>query len=127
MLELFPESENVAILNESEGYKIESDMIDCFPFAWWGRIDWEKMTNKIIISNEDKLNIPTILSLQSLDTSAPVYLIVGIYKYPLVKTSLSTLLQNNIIDMGPDQYIYCPSSSFVIEFFHDDVITLGWM
>jgi hypothetical protein len=104
-------------------------MVECFPIASWARIDWEKVTNKIIIPNEDILNISSILFKQSLDLSTPVYLKVGLYKYPLVKASLATILESieDIMDMGPDQYIYSPSSKYVIEFFHDDIITLGWI
>ncbi|MEK4297777.1 CDI toxin immunity protein [Paenibacillus sp. FSL R5-0914] len=129
MLELFPEKDKVDILDESESDKIESKMTDCFPIGFWGRIDWEKVNKKNILTKEDILNIPTVLSNQSLDTSVPVYLIVGIYKYPLVKTSLFTILESieDIMDMGPDQWIYSPSLRYVIEFCHDEVITIGWI
>ncbi|MBO9128512.1 hypothetical protein [Bacillus sp. 165] len=129
MLELFPEKDKVNILDESESDKIESNMTNSFPIACWGRIDWEKVSNKIILTKEDILNIPNILSNQSLDTSVPVYLIVGIYNYPLVKTSLFRILENieNIMEMGPDQWIYSPVLRYVIEFCHDEVITIGWI
>ncbi|MGE7111139.1 hypothetical protein [Lysinibacillus sp. NPDC047702] len=129
MLELFPEKSGVDILDESESEKIECKMTNCFPIAFWGRIDWEKVSKKIILTKEDILNIPTVLTNQSLDISIPVYLIVGIYKYPLVKTSLLTILESieDIMDMGPDQWIYSPTLRYVIEFCHDDVITIGWI
>lgn len=129
MLELFPEKSTVDILDESESEKIESKMTNCFPIAFWGRIDWEKVSKKIILTKEDILNIPTVLTNQSLDISIPVYLIVGIYKSPLVKTSLLTILESieDIMDMGPDQWIYSPTLRYVIEFCHDDVITIGWI
>lgn len=129
MLELFPEKSTVDILDESESEKIECKMTNCFPIAFWGRIDWEKVSKKIILTKEDILNIPTVLTNQSLDISIPVYLIVGIYKYPLVKTSLLTILESieDIMDMGPDQWIYSPTLRYVIEFCHDDVITIGWI
>ena len=129
MLELFPEKSGVDILDESESEKIECKMTNCFPIAFWGRIDWEKVSKKIILTKEDILNIPTVLTNQSLDISIPVFLIVGIYKYPLVKTSLLTILESieDIMDMGPDQWIYSPTLRYVIEFCHDDVITIGWI
>jgi hypothetical protein len=129
MLDLFPKKDNVDILDEIESDKIESNMTDCFPIAFWGRIDWEKVNNKIILTTKEILNIPTVLSNHSLDTSFPVYLIVGIYKYPVVKTSLFRILESieDIIDMGPDQWIYSPSLRYVIEFCHDEVITIGWI
>ncbi|PLT29855.1 CDI toxin immunity protein [Peribacillus deserti] len=129
MLELFPDKDKVEILCEKESNKVETKLTDSFPIAWYGRIDWGKLNNKIVIPNEEIQNIPYILLQQGLENISPVYLIVGLYGYPVVKTSISTILDNieEIMCMGPDQYIYCPLSKYVIEFFHDDVITVGWL
>lgn len=129
MLELFHEKDGVEILSEIESDKIESNMTDCFPIAFWGRIDWEKVNNKIILTTKDILNLPTVLSNQALDMTVPVYLIVGIYKYPVVKTSLFTILEciEDVMYMGPDQWIYCPSLRYVVEISHDDVVSIGWI
>lgn len=129
LLELFPEKNNVEILDEIESDKLESNMTDCFPIAFWGRIDWKNVENKTIFTTKDILNIPTVLSNQSLDTSAPVYLIVGIYKYPVVKTNLSKILESidDVMYMGPDQWIYCPSQRYVVEINHDDEVCIGWI
>jgi hypothetical protein len=129
MLELFPEESDVEILDEVESDKIESNMTDCFPIASWGRIDWEKVDNKIIFTTEDILNIPTALSNKSLDITVPVYLIVGEYKYPVVKTTLFTILDfiEDVMYVGPDQWIYCPSLRYVVEINHDDIVSIGWI
>lgn len=129
VIELFHEKDSVEILDEIESDKIESKMTDSFPIAFWGRIDWEKVNNKNILSIKDILKIPTVLSNQSLDTKVPVYLIVGIYKYPVVKTSLFTILEciEDVMYMGPDQWIYCPSLRYVVEICHDDVVSIGWI
>jgi hypothetical protein len=42
LLGLFPEKEDVDILDESESDKIENNMIEYFPIAFWGRIDWKR-------------------------------------------------------------------------------------
>ncbi|WP_332634976.1 hypothetical protein [Halalkalibacter flavus] len=129
MLELFPEESDVEILDEVESDKIESNMTDCFPIASWGRIDWEKVDNKIIFTTEDILNIPTVLLNKSLDITVPVYLIVGEYKYPVVKTTLFTILDciEDVMYVGPDQWIYCPSLRYVVEINHDDIVSIGWI
>lgn len=129
MLELFPDKDKVEILDEKESDKVETEMTECFPIAWYGRIDWDRLSNKIVIPNEDISNIPFFLSQQSLENTLPVYIIVGLYKYPVVKTSLTTALDNieEIMSMGPDQWIYCPFSKYVIEFFHDNIISVGWL
>ncbi|MDW2878248.1 MULTISPECIES: CDI toxin immunity protein [Bacillaceae] len=129
MLALFPGKNNVEILDEIQSDKIERDMTDCFPIASWGRIDWEKVNNKLIIPTKETSSIPTILLNQSMDTTVPVYLMVGEYQYPVVKTTLLTILEciEGVMYIGPDQWIYCPSLRYVIEFCHDDEVGIGWM
>ncbi|MCG3087699.1 hypothetical protein [Sporosarcina cyprini] len=127
--ELFPAGKAVEILDVKESEHVETEMTDRFPIAWYGRIDWDKMSNKRVLAYEELQHITDILSRQGLDHTLPVYVIVGLHGYPLVKTSLTTTMESieEIMYMGPDQYIYCPLSNYVIEFFHDDVITLGWL
>ncbi|WP_409292791.1 hypothetical protein [Peribacillus sp. SCS-37] len=129
ILDLFSDHDQVEILDEKESNKIETEMTDIFPIAWYGRIDWGQLNNKIVIPDEEIQLIPNILSQQGLKNTLPVYLIVGLFGYPVAKTSLSAILDNidEIMCMGPDQYIYCPLSKYVIEFFHDGVITVGWL
>lgn len=33
----------------------------------------------------------------------------------------------DIMDMGLEQWIYSPSLRYVVEFCHDEVITIGWI
>lgn len=129
LLGLFPDKEDVVILDENESDKIESNMTECFPLAFWGRIDWEKVRNKIILTTKDIHLIPSLISNQSFDTASPVYLIAGEYKYPVVKTSLLTIMENveDVMYIGPDQWIYSPSFRYVVEISHDDEITIGWI
>jgi hypothetical protein len=89
----------------------------------------EKVKNKVILTTKDVHLIPPLISNQSFDIASPVYLIVGIYKYPVVKTSLLTILENveEVRFMGPDQWIYSPSLRYVVEITHDDEITIGWI
>ena len=126
ILELFPKKDSVEILDESESDQIEESMTNCFPIAFWGRIDWEKVDHKIILTTEDLWDIPSILSTR-FDTSVPVYLMAGIS--PVIKVSLFSILESmeGIMDMGPDQWVYSPSLKYVIEFCHDGVITIGWI
>lgn len=127
--ELFPLDEAVEILDAKESEQVEIEMTDRFPIAWYGRIDWDKMSNKSVLAYQELQRITDILSRQGLDHTLPVYVIVGLHGYPLAKSSLKTTIKSmeEIMYMGPDQYIYCPESNYVIEFFHDDVITLGWL
>ncbi|MDM5326964.1 hypothetical protein [Neobacillus sp. CF12] len=93
ILEVFPEKEKVEILDDSESGTITRNMTGCFPIAFWGGIDWDKVHNKIFLTSDDIFTIPTVLSNHSFDTSVPVYLIAGDYNTPVVKTSLFTILE----------------------------------
>lgn len=112
------------ILDDSESGTITRNMTGCFPIAFWGRIDWDKVHNKIVLTSDDIFTIPTVLSNHSFDTSVPVYLIAGDYNTPVVKTSLFTILEKveDVMCIGPDQWIYSPHLKYVIEFCHDGEI-----
>lgn len=71
-----------------------------------------------------------MLRTKGYDTSTPIYIFWGYDYYPCVKTSLSTQLLNAIDDivwLGTDLYIYCRNQKYVIEFFHDDSVNIGWI
>jgi hypothetical protein len=88
ILELFSEKVKVEILEDSESGTITRNMTGCFPIAFWGRINWDKVHNKIVLTSDDIFTIPTVLTNHSFDTSVPIYLIAGDYNTPVVKTSL---------------------------------------
>lgn len=129
MLELFPKKAEVEILDRGKINEVETEMTETFPFAYYGRVDWDKLSNRIAISNEEIPNIPDILSKQGLNNTLPVYLIVGIHGYPVAKSTLSPILDRieEIKFWGQDQYIFCPLSKYVIEFSRYDEITMGWL
>uniref|UniRef100_UPI0033838625 CDI toxin immunity protein n=1 Tax=Sutcliffiella sp. FSL R7-0096 TaxID=2921670 RepID=UPI0033838625 len=53
----------------------------------------------------------------------------GIYNYPIVKTTIFTILDciEDVIGMGLDQWIYCPSLRYVVEICHDDEVSISWI
>ena len=63
--------------------------------------------------------------------STPIYVFWAYGDYPCVKTLLTTELLkkfDEIIWLGSDmQWYLCPNQKYVIEFFHDDSINIGWI
>ncbi|WHX98008.1 hypothetical protein [Neobacillus sp. DY30] len=119
----------VDILADRESGAITRNMTGCFPIASWGRIDWDKVHNKIGLTSDDIFTIPAVLSYHSFDISVPVYLLADEYNTPVVKTSLFTILEKveDVMCMSPDQWIFSPHLKYVIEFCHDGEITIGWI
>jgi hypothetical protein len=110
---------------------IKEKFSETFPIAFWNRIDWEnKSVNQLKLNEQDIEQIPTILNSIGYDTSTPIYIFWGYDDYPVVKTTLSTNLLSaidEIVWLGTDLYIYCPNQKYVIEFFHDDSVNIGWV
>ncbi|MFD0051528.1 hypothetical protein ACFVHQ_19805 [Actinomycetes bacterium NPDC127524] len=107
------------------------DFTDTFPIAFWNRIEWENNSiKKWAIELDEIKSISTILQKESFDTSKSIYVFWEYNEYPGVKTTLQPLLLQKfeeIICIGRDMYYYCPVQKFVIEFFHDGSINIGWV
>jgi hypothetical protein len=93
----------------------------------WGRIDWNVINNKKIIS--DMQDIFCELKLNKKDTQEPIYIIWGDANLPSVKCILADVLAN--IDMavflgGTALWLYNPIQKWVVEFYHDGDITIGF-
>lgn len=97
-----------------------------FPFTSWGRIDWEKVPQKIIIQNSDTI-IP-LLEKHKKDIYAPVYIMWDDANVPIIKSSIKPIIQNieHVTAVSFDTWILCPTEGWVIEFFHDGKVTLGF-
>lgn len=128
LLEVFPNKENLVVLRKEEWLKMEDTLIQSFPVASWGRIDWDKIDNKIELRSNDYIMIESILKEKGLNILEPVYFFFGDGPSPWLKTSLLKIFESleDITWYKGDRYIYCDSPKFIIEFFHDDKITIGW-
>ncbi|MGE8081975.1 hypothetical protein [Peribacillus loiseleuriae] len=129
--EVFDNLVEIEILDTNKSDLIVENFSGTFPIAFWNRIDWEKgNVNKMELKIQDIEYISLILHSIGFDTSTPIYVFWGYDDYPCVKTSLTTQMLSKIDDMvwlGTDLYIYCPTQRYVIEFFHDDSVNIGWI
>jgi hypothetical protein len=118
---------NAEVLFGVESEKIYNDLQDKFPFVWWGRIDWENFENKIEIINLADIMDSLIARCQSED-----YKVFILYGYStgepyVIKTDLQNVLRHiEKNSVGDDQWIYCPTKKFVIEFYHEGDIVIGF-
>ncbi|WP_043930657.1 CDI toxin immunity protein [Bacillus sp. EB01] len=128
VLNCFDRREDVFPLTKEEGDQIMDEFVQMFPVAWWGRIDWEKMKNKVKVDDWTPEAISNVLRSQGCDLTQEAYLLYSSGDYPFVKTSVQRILSNlpELSWIGWDQFIYCPKSKYVIENFHDGDLTIGW-
>lgn len=112
----------VVVLTEDESEQIYSKMQQDFPFTRWGRIDWKNVKRKIIIRNLYDIKI-----FKNIRNNL-VYILWGYGSDPVIRTDLQSAIDNieYINDVGCDQWFYNLEDKYIIEFYHDDGITLGW-
>jgi hypothetical protein len=129
--EAFGDEIEYEILDTNETRLIQEDMGETFPIAFWNRIDWaDSSVNRMEINGKDISRIPLLLKEKGFNPSSPIYVFWGYDDFPCVKTRLTTGLLNKfdeIIWLGSDMYYYCPVQKYIIEFFHDDSINIGWI
>jgi hypothetical protein len=117
---------NSQILLSSESEQIYDRLQDDFPFTWWGRIDWDNVEKKISVKECEIINN---IQLNIEPKSNRVFILWGYGPYPVISTDIESAINNieEINAIGHDQWIYCPLNKYVIEFYHNGEITIGWL
>lgn len=118
----------VEALSVGESQQMYDDLQNKFPFVWWGRIDWDNFKDKIQIYRLEDIFYNLNKRYQVED-----YTIFALWGYssgdsPVIKLNLRNAI-NHIDDInavGGDQWLYCPSHGFVIEFYHDGETVIGF-
>lgn len=124
------EQSKFKILSFEDTDKIENKLVATYPFASWGRIDWNKMpeNNSLLINKNIKNELLKLLDSLSIVVTEDVYVVLGFFGYPALKMPMLDVL-NQLIDIkyiGPDQWILGANFNYVIELTHDDVLTIGF-
>lgn len=98
---------------------------DAFPITKWGRIDWDKVSKKIKIKSIDEVDDCLEKLIKNFDTN--IFIIWNDASLPAIKTDLNDTLKviNDITAVSFDTWLFCPSSKYIIEFFHEGEITIG--
>lgn len=117
---------NVEILSQRETKQVYYELQERFPFVCWGRIDWENFKDKIQVVNLTDIIQKLNSRFQIEDYS--IYILWGFGKSPAIKTNLQNAIKHidYVNAFGGDQWVYCPSHRFVIEFYHDGDIIIGF-
>lgn len=110
-------------LSNNETLEVYNLMAELFPITSWGRIDWEKVERK------QRLQCSNILfKIEDVDLDAEVYIIWDEVTLPAVKTNLKKVLSviDDVTAVSFDTWIFCHEDKYVIEFYHESDIQIGW-
>ncbi|MDN4609241.1 hypothetical protein [Sporosarcina highlanderae] len=134
ILEPFSTKEGIRLLDDEEREKVKTELIESIPIIEWVSLDLEKMNNKFVMHNVSSDKVALFLNDKELYTDNLIYLFLQDdlppwSTFPWVKMPLSKVIENIIHLAAEDsyqQYVFCISPKFVIEFVEPDLITIAW-
>lgn len=117
---------NVDVLSQVETKQLYDDLQKRFPFVWWGRIDWDNFKDKKQVVNAADIMLHLNNRFQTEDYI--IYALWGLGNSSVIKTNLQNAISHihDVNSVGGDQWLYCPSHRFVIEFYHEGDIIIGF-
>ncbi|MFF2014909.1 hypothetical protein [Paenibacillus sp. NPDC058177] len=119
--------ENIEILSIRETEDMFNKLVSFFPVTSWGRIDWGSVDNFMEISREQEI-LSKIENECGVHYNNTVFLLWNYTDAPSVCADLNQVLSNidNVTAVGSDTWIFCPESGYVIEYFHEGQVTVGF-
>ena len=118
-------AKNVSLFYTQKRKKIFTVFENLFPTTDWGRIDWAKVPTRAEIFSAQDIIDNLEINFVNFDTS--IYILWNEGTIPIVKSNLELIL-NNIDELPPvifDTWLFCPTSKYVIEFYHEGEVTFG--
>ncbi|WP_246317312.1 CDI toxin immunity protein [Paenibacillus agri] len=102
-------------------------LVSFFPVTSWGRIDWGSVDNFMEISHEQDL-LDAIKRECEVHYNNTVFLLWNYTDAPSICADLNQVLSNidDVTAVGSETWIFCPESGYVIEYFHEGQVTVGF-
>ncbi|MGD7007015.1 hypothetical protein [Metabacillus sp. 84] len=118
--------EDVHVFSDNNRDQILSDFENSFPFAEWGRIEWEKVSSHAEVNAVDE--IISFLDQNVDEYSNVVYVIWDEGTLPIIQSTLDKVFKviDDVTAVSFDTWIFSPSSGYVIEIFHDGEVRVGF-
>lgn len=120
-------ADEVVIESIQETDRLLHLLVETYPVTSWGRIDWEAISDKyIVISVQEAAGI--LESQLGVSNDLKVNVLWNYSAAPSIRVSLNEVVKyiDDVLAVGSDTWITCPDLSFVIEFFHEGEIVLGF-
>ena len=118
--------EQATVLSKQETNDLLKELLQQFPFTRWARIDWAGIKHYHAITSAAEV-IP-FLREYSKDLSEPIFVIWDEGTLPEVKSDLRHVLRHieDVTIVSFDTWLFSPSQKYVIEFYHEGEVTIGW-
>jgi|WetSurMetagenome_2_1015567.scaffolds.fasta_scaffold334507_2 hypothetical protein len=114
---------NAVVLSEKETSTIFEQMAKNFPITTYGRIDWPNIKHVKQISSIEEI----LLQIETKNDE--VYILWDEASLPALKTNLSIALSviDDVAAVSFDTWVYNPNTGYIIEFYHENEIAIGWV
>lgn len=114
--------EGCKLLTSEKSESVTHDFENTFPFTQYGRIAWDDLSIKRVVSN-----VQSILLDEVIHPNDEVYIIWDELSLPIVATNIYTIIKyiDDVTAVSFDTWIYCQSKKYVIEFYHEGNVTIG--
>lgn len=121
------EALKVNLLSDEEAERLSTLFENMFPITRWGKIDWDKIDNKIVIGNNQDEIIPALTKLLVVPIDPLVYIEWSSAAYPVIQANLNDIPNhfNIVARVTFEKFIFNPSQGYIIEIRFDDTITVG--
>ncbi len=122
------EALGVSLLSKEESSHISTIFDEMFPLDQLGKIDWDKIDNKIDVGYDPENIIPSLerlLGTSVINTS--VYIIWSSARYPAIKADLNKIIEcfESVTSISPDKFIFNLEFGYVLEILVSDQMTIG--
>jgi len=121
------EALKATLLSSETSNKIERLFKAMYPITEWGKIDWEKIEQKIEIGNDPNNIIPALEQLLRDPLDKRVYIEWDNGGIPAIETNLDAIIASfdDVVCVSFEKFIFNPKVGYIIEIRADFKMTVG--
>lgn len=109
----------------------DNNMTDLFkklyPITDWGKIDWDKIENKIEAGYDPKNIIPVLEKILTEPLDPSVYVLWSSGSIRLIRTTIHKIIEHfdDVTCVSFEKFIFNPRQGYIIEILPSDLTTVG--
>lgn len=118
---------NYKVLSNNASKQVVKAFEEDFKITTWGRINWNLYIHKYIIYSNQ--NIQSLMQKELISMNDSIQIIWDEASLPVIECTLENALQviDDITAVSFDTWLYNPLHKFVIEYYHEGDITVGFV
>jgi hypothetical protein len=118
--------EPVVVLSPQETRDVRRQLRQKVPFTFWGRIDWEHVNHVVQVRSLEEI-LPILLE-NGREEHDGVFILWDETTRPALLTVLQSVIRHieTVLMVSFDTWIINRDEHYVIEFYHEDEITIGF-